>query len=627
MRLVRIVTFPVLAALAASCGGSAPQGGGAPTLPPAPEAPPPTETPAAEAPALPTADEARAFVKQVDADLRRLWIAQSLAEWAKSTNITPETEEAAARAGKATMEYLAKAIKESRRFDPILAELDEDTRRQIKLLRIAGQPAPEDPQHAEELAKVATQMESIYGKGKFCEGEKCLDLTKLEDIMAESRDPKELAKVWAGWHAIAREIKPLYVRFVALANEGARAAGFQDVGEMWRSGYDMSPADVEKEMDRLWLQVKPLYDDLHCYTRRKLVEKYGKDVVSPTGPIPTHLLGNMWAQQWSNIYPLVEPYKGQANPDVTPALKKQKYDPIKMVKLAESFFTSLGLDPLPKTFWERSMFTKPEGREVVCHASAWNPEVEDDLRIKMCIKINQEDLITIHHELGHNYYYHYYYKLPMLYQGGAHDGFHEAIGDAIALSITPSYLKKIGLLTKVSTNQKALINQQMFLALDKIAFLPFGLLVDKWRWDVFSGKVGPDQYNKHWWDLKLKYQGIVPPMPRTEEDFDPGAKYHIPGNTPYARYFLSFILQFQFHKALCQAAGQKGPLHECSIYGSKEAGARLKAMLALGQSKPWPDALEAMTGQRQMDAGPLLEYFAPLRAWLAEQNKGQTCGW
>jgi peptidyl-dipeptidase A len=399
------------------------------------------------------------------------------------------------------------------------------------------------------------------------------------------------------------------------------------MGAFWRSKYDMPPDAFAGEVDRLWEQVKPFYVALHAYVRGRLRDVYGKDVVPADGPIPAHLLGNMWAQSWSNIYPLVEPYKGQTGPDVSATLKKQKYTPEKMVKLAENFFTSLGLKPLPATFWERSMFVKPADREVVCHASAWDLTYAGDVRIKMCIQPTQEDLITIHHELGHDYYYLYYHQLPLLYQGGAHDGFHEAVGDTIALSITPDYLKQVGLLKKVQKNEKALLNQQMFLALDKISFLPWGLLVDQWRWDVFGGKVPPDKYNERWWELRKTFQGVVPPVERTAADFDPGAKYHIPANTPYMRYFLAFVLQFQFHKSLCKAAGHEGPLHECSIYGSKEAGERLAAMLSLGASKPWPDALEVIAGTRRMSAEPLIEYFLPLMTWLKDQNKDKTCGW
>jgi peptidyl-dipeptidase A len=298
-----------------------------------------------------------------------------------------------------------------------------------------------------------------------------------------------------------------------------------------------------------------------------------------------------------------------------------------MTKNAEAFFTSLGLKPLPASFWEKSMFVKPEGREVVCHASAWDPTYSGDVRIKMCTKPNQEDLITLHHELGHDYYFLYYHHLPMLFQDGANDGFHEAIGDAIALSVTPPYLQKVGLLKKVADNDKALVDQQMYTALEKIAFLPWGLLVDKWRWEVFSGKITPAQWNDRWWELRKQYQGIVSAVPRAATDFDPGAKYHVPANVSYLRYFLAAILQFQFHRALCETAGWKGPLHACSIHGSQEAGAKLAAMLAMGSSKPWPDALEALTGQRQMDATAILDYFAPLHAYLKEQNAGQECGW
>jgi peptidyl-dipeptidase A len=414
---------------------------------------------------------------------------------------------------------------------------------------------------------------------------------------------------------------------VALSNEGARDIGFADTGVLWRSSYDMTVEAFEKEAARLWDEVRPLYDDLHCYVRTQLGRKYGRERVPPGAPIPAHLLGNMWAQEWANIYPLVEPYPGQASLDVSKALVEGKYGPVQMVKVGERFFTSLGLDPLPKTFWERSMLTKPRDREVVCHASAWDVTMSDDLRIKMCIKPTEEDLVTIHHELGHDYYFHAYYKLPALYQQGANDGFHEAIGDALTLSITPAYLKQLGFIAEVPKDDKGLINVQMKDALEKVAFLPFGKLIDEWRWGVFSGRIPPARYNSAWWDLVRKYQGVAPPVPRTEEDFDPGSKYHIPANVPYTRYFLARLLQFQFHRAMCRLAGHQGPLHTCSIYGNKEVGRRLQAMLALGASKPWPDALEALTGEREIQAGALLDYFAPLRAWLKDKNKGEKCGW
>ncbi len=525
------------------------------------------------------------------------------------------------------MAYLGEAIEKASRIDASTS--DPETQRKFALLRRATTlPAPSAPEKRQELAKIATELQSLYGKGQHCsKPDRCRDLGALEEIIDNKRDYAELLDAWVGWRTISVPMRPMYTRFVELANEGAREIGYADLGELWRSGYDMDPAAFEQEMERLWQQVAPLYEQLHCHVRARLSKKYGKKKVPPDGLIPAHLLGNMWAQEWGNLYPLMEPYAGQPSLDVTKALQDKGYDPVKMVKLAEGFFVSLGLDPLPPTFWERSMFTKPADRQVVCHASAWDPSYADDLRIKMCIRVDMQDLITIHHELGHNYYFHYYHQLPVLFQNGAHDGFHEGIGDTLALSVTPAYLKQIGLLDEVSEDEKAVINKQMQDALDKIAFLPFGLLVDRWRWGVFSGEIGPDRYNAAWWELRRKYQGIDAPVARTEADFDPGAKYHIPANTPYSRYFLARILQFQFHKALCQAAGHTGPLHTCSIYGSKEAGERLRAMLAMGASKPWPDALEAIAGTREMDAGPMIEYFAPLMGWLEKENAGRKCGW
>ena len=589
----------------AACGGSAPTPGKA-------------ETPA-------TPEAARAFVASVETALRRLWVAQSEAEWKKNTNITDATEAAAAKANEAVMEYLAHAIKTARRFAGLA--LDADTARQLTLLRIAGGlPAPDDPKKREELAAIAARMEAIYGKGKACDAGACRDLGQLEDVLASSRNYEEELSAWSGWHRVGRELRSLYARYVELANEGAQEIGFADLGEMWRSGYDMSPVELEAEVERLWQEVRPLYEQLHCYVRARLVEKYGNRIPA-TGAIPAHLLGNMWAQEWDSIYPLVEPYPGEASLDVTKALTAQKYDALRMVRLGEAFFTSLGLDPLPETFWQRSLFVKPDDREVVCHASAWDVTYADDLRIKMCTKITQDDLVTIHHELGHNYYFHYYYTLPMLYQAGAQDGFHEAIGDAVVLSATPGYWKRVGLLDAVPSGERGLVNQQLKDALHRVAFLPFAVMMDKWRWGVFAGKIAPEEYNTAWWELRRRYQGVDAPVPRAAEDFDPGAKYHIAANVSYLRYFLAAVLQFQLHRAMCRAAGHTGPLSECSVYGSKEAGAKLKSLLALGASRPWPEALEVATGERQMDASALREYFAPLAAWLEKENRGKQCGW
>jgi peptidyl-dipeptidase A len=505
-------------------------------------------------------------------------------------------------------------------------------RRQLDLLRTSlTMAAPEDPKLAEELTRIAAAMEGAYGRGKFCppgkSGDECLDVEAITKILAESRDPKQLEDAWAGWHTIGTPIKKDYVRFVDLSNQGARSLGFADTGAMWRGKYDM-PADAfARELDRLWSQLQPLYTSLHTYVRARLRAKYG-EIVPATGPIPAHLLGNLWQQDWSNIYPLVAP-EGQAASEsfsLTERLTAKKVDAIEMVRIAERFFTSLGLEPLPKTFWERSLFVKPRDREVVCHASAWDIDNEDDLRIKMCIDVTDEDFSTIHHELGHNFYQRAYKRQPAVFRDGANDGFHEAVGDTISLSITPEYLVKIGLLDKAPSTSSD-IGLLLKAALERLAFLPFGLVVDQWRWQVFDGTIKPDRYNRAWWELKLKYQNVAPSKPRGEEFFDAGAKYHVPANTPYSRYFLAAILQFQFHRALTKTAGCTGPLHRCSIYGSKAAGEKLKAMLAMGASRPWPDVLEALTGQREMDATAISDYFAPLKTWLDEQNKGRKIGW
>ena len=588
--------------------------------------PPRPAEPAAPLPI--TADGARQFVAEVSGNLQKLSTKDNVAQWIKATYITDDTEQNAAWADDDLLAAQTAAVKNATRFNGV-SNLDAETARQLLLIKL-NDVGPDDPKEREEQTQIAARLEGLYGKGKWCgpDGKaRCRDLQELQDVLAKSHDQAELLDAWVGWHTISREMKPLYARYVELQNKAAQGIGFADEGAFWRARYDMPADDFEKELDRLWGQVKPLYDDLHCYVRSKLQATYGKERVPDGKPIPAHLLGNMWAQEWNNVWKLVEPYQGVPSLDVTRAMEQQKWDAKKIVRTGEGFYTSLGMDPLPDTFWQRSQFVKPKDRDVVCHASAWNVLVDNDLRIKMCIKPTQEDLETVHHELGHNYYEHYYYQLPWLYHGGANDGFHEAIGDSLVLSMTPRYLKQLGLITQLPTDEKGIIEVQLKDALTRIAFLPFGLLIDKWRWEVFSGKVTPDHYNQAWWELREKYQGVSAPLPRSETDFDPGAKYHVPANVPYARYFLARILQYQFHRAMCQASGFKGPLHECSVYGSKEAGARLKSMLALGASKPWQDALETMTGSREMDATAILDYFAPLQAWLKEQNKGQKCGW
>jgi peptidyl-dipeptidase A len=578
-------------------------------------------------------EDARQFLATVNETMLRLGVASSQAGWVSSTYITPDTEALNARANQEYIEAVAKFAKEATRFDSL--ELAPDERRQLNLLKLSLViVTPGDARKAEELTRIAASMEGAYGKGKWCpaageaasaEDDGCLDVEEITEIMAQSRDPKRLREVWEGWHTISPPIKKDFVRYVELANEGARELGFADTGAMWRAKYDMSADEFTKELDRLWEQVRPLYVSLHAYVRMKLRQKYGEQVPA-RGPLPAHLTGNIWAQDWSNIFPLVAPANADPGYDLSAILKTRKMTPVDMVKAGERFYTSLGFAPLPSTFWERSLLAKPRDREVICHASAWDVDFVEDLRIKMCIDPTAEDFTTIHHELGHNFYQRAYRNQPMLFRDSANDGFHEAIGDTIALSVTPDYLVKIGLLQKAPDESRdvGLLLQR---ALEKIAFLPFGLLIDQWRWKVFSGQVTPSNYNKAWWDLRLKYQGIAPPAPRGEEFFDPGAKYHVPANYPYARYFLAHILQFQFHRALAQAAGCTGPLHRCSAYESKDAGQRLNAMLEMGMSRPWPDALEKLTGTRQMDATAIRDYFAPLQVWLDEQIKGQPVGW
>jgi peptidyl-dipeptidase A len=580
--------------------------------------------------AAPTKADADAFVAKAEKDLAEFGIEAARVAWINNTYITDDTDALSAKYGAVGTEMSVKFAKDAARYQNVPG-LSYDTKRKLDILR-GGLvlPAPTTPGAATELNEIATRLNSTYGKGKGTRKGKPISGSDIEAAMGSSRDPTELKEMWVSWHDnVGKPMRADYQRMVAIANQGAKELGYPDTGAMWRSQYDMAPDEFATLTDKLWAQVKPLYDELHCYTRAKLNQKYGDAVQAKTGPIRADLLGNMWAQEWGNIYDVVAPPgTGDLGYDVAELLKAKGYDHLKMVKTGEGFFSSLGFAPLPETFWQRSMFLKPADREVVCHASAWNINNIDDLRIKMCIKVAADDFTTIHHELGHNYYQRAYNKQPYLYLNGANDGFHEAVGDTVALSITPEYLVQIGLLNRAQVpSADKDIGLLLRQAMDKVAFLPFGLLVDKWRWGVFSGQVSPTEYNKAWTDLRLQYQGITPPVERTEANFDPGAKYHVPGNTPYTRYFLARLLQFQFYEAACRQAGWKGPLHRCSFYGNKEVGRRLNAMLEMGGSKPWPDALQAFTGSREMSGDAMVAYFRPLQAWLKQQNKGQKCGW
>lgn len=610
-------------ALMAGCGGTSP-----------PESAPLTGVPGPDGVGVdtgpPTVAAAQEFMEELERERLELSMKAARASWVRATHITADTERLAADADVELMAFNARMAREAQRFAGL--PLPDDLARKLHALRVGdSMPGPNDPDKRQALADVMTELQGMYGRGKYCpEGadeSACENLGQLSQRLADSRDPSALLDAWVGWRTVSAPMRDEYIRYVELANQGARDLGFSDLGALWRSQYDMPPDDFAREVDRLWGQVKPLYEDLHCYMRGRLSAQYGADVVPDQGPIPAHLLGNMWAQDWSYLEWLAMPGANAAKADkseVTLALESKKVDAVEMVRYAERFFVSLGMKPLPDSFWERSMFVRPRDREVECHASAWSLDWQEDLRIKMCIKINHEDFTTIHHELGHIYYDWAYNHQPILFQGSAHNGFHEALGDTIALSVTPSYLKQVNLVDNPSQDDTEVLLKR---ALDKVAFLPFSLLVDKWRWQVFSGQVPPERYNEAWWQLRREYQGLRPPVARDESSFDPGAKYHIASSVSYMRYFLAAVLQFQLHRALCETAGHQGPLHQCSIYGSKEAGKKLEDMMALGSSRPWPEALELITGERQMDATAMLDYFAPLHTWLKQQNQGRTCGW
>ncbi|XP_074039099.1 angiotensin-converting enzyme [Leptinotarsa decemlineata] len=561
----------------------------------------------------------------------------ALASWAYASNLTEENLKnelsVAAAAAKDEKETWQRVIQyDWNRFS------DYGVKRQFRFYSVLGQAAlPEDK--FKNLRKTISDMEGIYAKTKICDfkDDKKCDLAlepDMTNILTNSRDPQELSHVWVQWrNNVGPKCKNLYVEYVNLSNEAAKLNNFTNNAEYWLHDYE--DPDFKQQIQNLWEQLRPLYLQIHAYVRYKLRQKYG-DIVTEKGPIPVHLLGNMWGQSWSNIADFTLPYAGVEDEDLTEELVKQNYTVTKIFKTAEEFFKSINLTEMPQTFWDNSILVKPKDREIVCHASAWDFYDQKDFRIKQCTEITGEEFIVAHHEMGHIEYFLQYKDQPVKFREGANDGFHEAVGDLISLSVrSTKHLRKIGLIKSQNDDPKIVLNNLFKIGLDKITFLPFGYLMDLWRWDVFSGKTTPENYNCKWWELREKYQGVEPPLDRSEEDFDPAAKYHIISDVPYLRYFISFVIQFQFHRALCEKAGQydpnnpKKPLHECDIYENTEAGNVLKKMLAMGSSRPWPDAMEVITGQRKMDASGLLEYFKPIQTWLEEENKknGAFIGW
>ncbi|CAL1534584.1 unnamed protein product [Lymnaea stagnalis] len=571
--------------------------------------------------------EIKAFLDNYDIQAKVMWNRVVESSWTYNTNITDHNQKHMLEVQLVSARFVQEMYQNATRFNlTVMSPLDR--RRFVKIMDI-GTAAQTNETKLAYLNKIKSDMQTIYSKAKvLMPSGKSLPLDPdLINVMATSRNYDELLAAWVGWReASGAKMKTFYSQFVELSNEAVQKTGYADTGAHWRS--DFETPTFEDDVRALFDQLRPLYEQLHAYARRKLKQIYGNDKFPSSGHIPAHLLGNMWGQQWDALVKELTPFKGKSSFDVTGEMGRQNYTALRIFQTADDFFKSLGMIPMPDTFWNKSLLEKPkDGRDVVCHASAWDFFNGRDFRIKQCTVITVQDLETAHHEMGHVEYYLQYKDQPVSFRRGANSGFHEAVGDVISLSVqTPEHLHSIGLIPTVGKDAESDINFLMNMALQKIAFLPFGYLIDQWRWSVFRGDTKPDRYNDEWWNLRCRYQGLSPPVYRSSSDFDPGAKYHIPANVPYIRYFVSFVIQFQFHKALCHEAGYRGPLHRCDIYNSKTAGTLLSNMLKLGSSKPWPEAMYLLTGQYKMDAQPLMDYFKPLLEYLRQEN-GNDYGW
>nr|UJP38391.1 angiotensin-converting enzyme 2 [Taphozous melanopogon] len=587
-----------------------------------------------------TEEQAKTFLEKFNSEVEVLSFESSLASWNYNTNITDENVQKMSEAGDKLSAFYEEQYKLAKTYP--LQEIQNLTiKRQLQVLQ-QNDPSVLSADKSKRLNTILNEMSTIYSTGKVCNPnnpQECLLLAPgLENIMQKnSSDYNQKLWAWEGWRSeVGKQLRPLYEEYVALKNEMARGNNYEDYGDYWRGdyetlgtdGYNYSRNQLIEDVERIFAEIKPLYEHLHAYVRAKLMAVYPSRI-SPTGCLPAHLLGDMWGRFWTNLYPLTVPFGQKPNIDVTNAMVNQGWDAERIFKEAEKFFVSIALPNMTEGFWKNSMLTEPsDGRKVVCHPTAWDLG-QGDFRIKMCTKVTMEDFLTAHHEMGHIQYDMAYSTQPYLLRNGANEGFHEAVGEIMSLSVaTPKHLKAMGLLPPDFYEDKETeINFLLKQALNIVGTLPFTYMLEKWRWLVFKGEIPKEQWMKKWWEMKRKLVGVVEPLPHDETYCDPASLFHVANDYSFIRYFTRTILEFQFQEALCQTAQHKGPLHECDISNSTEAGSKLLQMLKLGKSEPWTSALEEIVGIKNMDVRPLLNYFEPLFTWLKDQNKNSFVGW
>lgn len=585
-------------------------------------------------------NQAQMFLAEFNVRAEDISYENSLASWNYNTNITEETATKMNEAGAKWSAFYEEASRNASKF-PLSDIQDPLTRLQIQSLQDRGSSVL-SPEKYSRLNTVLNTMSTIYSTGTVCKTTAPFDCMVLEpgldSIMANSIDYHERLWAWEGWRAdVGRMMRPLYEEYVELKNEAAKLNGYADYGDYWRANYEAdypeeykySRDQLVQDVEKTFEQIKPLYQQLHAYVRHRLEQAYGSQFISSTGCLPAHLLGDMWGRFWTNLYPLTVPYPAKPNIDVTDAMVQKNWDAVKIFKAAEAFFSSIGLYNMTEGFWKNSMLTEPtDNRKVVCHPTAWDMG-KNDYRIKMCTKVTMDDFLTAHHEMGHIEYDMAYSVQPFLLRDGANEGFHEAVGEIMSLSAaTPQHLKSLDLLEPTfQEDEETEINFLLKQALTIVGTMPFTYMLEKWRWMVFRGEITKQEWMKRWWEMKRDIVGVVEPVPHDETYCDPAALFHVANDYSFIRYYTRTIYQFQFHEALCKAANHTGPLHTCDITNSTAAGGSLRGLLELGRSKPWTQALESLTGEKYMNATPLLHYFEPLFNWLQKNNSGRYVGW
>ena len=569
-----------------------------------------------------TGQEADKFITAYTDQFVKLYYQSAQAEWRSNTHIVEGDSSnriATQQANEALASFTGSKenIEKAREF---LSKKDQLSEIQVKQLERILYAAANNPQTVPELVEKrikaeAEQVEKLYGFNFSLRG-KDISPNDMDEILRTSSDPDERLAVWTASKEVGKDLKSGLADLKELRNKTVQALGYDDYFAYQVSDYGMSTAEMMALNQRLVSELLPLYRELHTYARYELAKRYGVKEVPDM--LPAHWLPNRWGQDW-NAMVNVE------GVDLDGALSDKPRE--WLMEQGERFYKSLGFGPLPASYWEKSsLYPLPEdaGYKKNNHASAWHMDLQEDVRCLMSIVPNRDMYETVHHELGHIYYFMAYTNpnVPPLLREGANRAYHEGIGSLMGLAaMQKPFLAGLELIPESagSDDMQSLLKE----ALNYVVFIPWSAgVMTEFEHDLYATDLSADQYTARWWDLKKKYQGIVAPNERGPEYCDPASKTHINNDAAqYYDYALSFVLLFQLHDHIAGKILHQDP-RATNYYGSKEVGTFLQGILEKGASGDWRKMLKEKTGE-DLSARAMLSYFEPLMGYLKEQNKGR----